>query len=285
MLFICTTLPCYAAVQDKTQTVNNSKTPEHLVIEKQNEHLKEQVKELKIKNELIDSYQSSILSTVYWALSFLGSLAVLLSGFSWWSNSRLHQKDKDNIKNETVSLVTDFESKWNAVLSEVRREDNIHLESRIEEVKAYITKEVDSIKLSLKDANTFATQLSEKINLNEDELSTRIEGLHKSDHLQEAKLRVVEQAIWDSRGLHGNVLITQTQAIESAISAKSDSVGYHFERMVNTLNKVIDEGYICSQRAYDIVVGSINRIENQEIYVNQILELMNKLKVERKTNT
>src|ERR1035438_7549617 len=54
----------------------------------------EQVNLLQAEIKLVKGYQQDLLSTVYWALGILATIAAVLVGFGWLSNFWLYEKGR-----------------------------------------------------------------------------------------------------------------------------------------------------------------------------------------------
>jgi len=59
---------------------------------------------LRAQLETMRDYDQRLIETVYWALGGIVGLAVLVAGFSWFSNLRLYQRDRDALRDELRSL-------------------------------------------------------------------------------------------------------------------------------------------------------------------------------------
>jgi hypothetical protein len=60
---------------------------------------------LRAQLDLMRDTDSRMLATVYWALSFVGALAVLLVGYNWFTNKWQYERDKTTLFNELRSLL------------------------------------------------------------------------------------------------------------------------------------------------------------------------------------
>jgi len=54
---------------------------------------------------MMRTYQNSLLETVHWTLGLVGSIAVLLVGYSWFTNFRMYERDKLALSQELRALV------------------------------------------------------------------------------------------------------------------------------------------------------------------------------------
>lgn len=99
------------SVEAKTQTdpqLIDSQTRQ--VIEKTtapsaNRGFEEKNAVLEAQLQTMKDYQSALLDTVYWALGGVFSVVVLLSGFGWFANFKVYERDKANLTQELRKLV------------------------------------------------------------------------------------------------------------------------------------------------------------------------------------
>ena len=64
-----------------------------------------EVAALRAQLELMRQYDQRLLNTVYWALGTVVFVALLLSGYSWYANFRVYQRDRANLRDELRLLV------------------------------------------------------------------------------------------------------------------------------------------------------------------------------------
>jgi hypothetical protein len=259
--------------------VSNATTLKFSLIKKQNEQLKESIQELKIRNESLKGFQNSLLSTVYWSLGFLGSITALLVGFGWWSNFKVHEKDKDSLKNEIISLTSEFESNWKSMVSEFRRKDNLLLEKRIQETKKIIDKQTDELKSQIANVGNMVKKLQDDRGELNSKFEEHLDNFKKQNHKNMYELRYVEKEIWEIKGYYGNVLLTQAQGIESVLNFDEAEAKRLLESMDKTLDDITDEDYQCSDGVRKRVIETIDHVKNQEVLVNKILSKFKKIKI------
>lgn len=277
-LFIYIGLSTIAIAQVAPNMAKSTVMPGKTIVEQQNEKLKEQILELKIQNEITNKFQSSILSTVYWSLGFLGTIATLLVGFGWWSNFKIHEKDKESIKNEALSLITDFESKWNASISEFRREDTVQYEKRMQDVLNYADKITDKITLEVKDINQYISQIKDELKQVDIEVKSNKSDNVKHNHTQDYALRLVEIEVWGIKGVHSNVLLTLAQGLRSALNLDDKDVEFLLVQIEEKLEELVKDDYVCGEFSYKRVKEVIQDIANHDVLINNILTLLSQLK-------
>lgn len=125
--------------------------------------LQEQLLVMKARLESELAFQSDVLSTVYFSLSIVAGLAIVLIGYNWFTNYRIYQREKETLKRE---LATDLSSqaleerrRTDAELSQIRAElteaakacnEHATAASRVERETAVseLTKKIDALKAS-----------------------------------------------------------------------------------------------------------------------------------------
>lgn len=146
--------------------------------------------ELKIENRITKDFYDSLLNTIYWSLGTVFGVSALLLGFGWWSNFKLHEKDKRSIIDE-LSLM----------ISERGNEQSSALNNEIKSIRDEIGVALISINERIDSARTLNEEQSKNINeidvklatidnlISENKKAIRINSLS-----QEAGLRFVERA-------------------------------------------------------------------------------------------
>ncbi len=197
---------------------------------------------LQNQNELIKEYQSSLLSTVYWSLSALMTITVLLIGFGWWSNSRMHEKDKERLKDEVKILINEMESKVDIGLANNRTEYLMLLDSRLDSLAERFSNENSTIKTDVSEKFAEFKKVSKKLDSFISSTGKTLMQYSKNLSISEADLRLVEETVWEIRKVPRNVIITQVQGINAAVMAdNSGRVSIVLNRMKETLEKLVLE--------------------------------------------
>lgn len=174
---------------------------------------------LREQNKLIRDYQGSLLDTVYWALGGIFATAIVLAGFGWLSSFKLYEADKSRLRDELTSKIKELHAQTALNLAQIRT-------ALEHELASQLGTHLDKVRVELTEAkNQLFTDHSD-LNNHVDELRTKLEAatqsiaqIHKGLAHTNAELRHVEEHIWDLKNIPGNVLITQTQGLEAAISA------------------------------------------------------------------
>lgn len=191
---------------------------------------------LEAQNKIIKDYHASLLDTVYWALTAVAGIVVVLVGTNWLVNFKLNEQDKERMRRE-------FEARMSEVQSSV--------EVRI---SAFKTQLQDSVRLQL---DALSNRTDSEIQAQRLELRTDLQGLEarlasiveaiaatermldlqrKSVSDVEATARQVEEHVWGLKGIPINVLLTQGQGLDAAMDADNKwRVESILHRMKDTL--------------------------------------------------
>lgn len=65
----------------------------------------EQTIALRAQLDVMRKYDEMLLSTVYWSLGTIALIAVLLTGYSWYTNYRVYERDREFLRAEMRSLL------------------------------------------------------------------------------------------------------------------------------------------------------------------------------------
>lgn len=189
---------------------------------------------LKEQNKIIKDYHDSLLSTVYWSLGIVFTLAILLGGFSWFTNFKFYEKDKSQLRAEFDSQADELETKVTAKLSLNQSETLNQLDQKLESALTKFTDNIASVK---KDISDDSKSISNKIEIQ----SKSLERIEKNNYIMETELRQVEEYVWDMRGIPGNILITQGEGLRAAGKAEDLS---RVKSILGRIKKTIQQKYI-----------------------------------------
>jgi hypothetical protein len=107
-----------SCINAQTQTPPPAGTPTSQVESQQSP----EVIALRAQLDLMRQFDDRLLSTVYWSLGGMITIVVLIAGFSWFANNRLHEKDKAILRQELESIIREEMSKARAELAKAARE-------------------------------------------------------------------------------------------------------------------------------------------------------------------
>lgn len=176
----------------------------------------EEAKSLKIELRLIKSFQDNLLSTVYWSLGTLASIAVLLVGFGWFANFRIYERDRaallQELKNERTQRSKELE-RHRDELERARAELSRELGSQVAIETARLEESIPKL-IAQKTDDTFKE-------LKEHHQRERAALHHKTDELAISILEL-EYKYWSKEGVHQNALTSASSILRKVLMMKSD---------------------------------------------------------------
>lgn len=247
---------------------------------------------LRQQNEQLNSFQDSILTTVYWAFGLVFAIALGLATFSWFSSFKLYERDKVQLKEDVDEKLTKFELNQKGVVAASQAEvQNEITEFELKQAAINAASQTEAYKeVDRKIADSLSG-----ITENLASLSTAVEGVKKSAFENKSmsfrnmmELRSVEEFVWEARDVPYNVLLTQAQAIEAAAAANNkERVLVTIERMKKIMNeKFLTLGEAISERGKKLITDKLERVVSiAEVELNEVLELIAKIEIGIDTDT
>ena len=124
--------------------------------------MRQQVKLLESQLQITRDFQSAILDTIYWALGGVFLALSLVFGFSWFTNFRLYERDKQ-------ALHADLQNRTDAALKELQAEvdrTGLNVDRRLDEKLAEFTRltefQVENAQERLKNESQASIQTIER---------------------------------------------------------------------------------------------------------------------------
>lgn len=244
--------------------------------------LEAQLEQMKAKNQLLKEYQSSLLDTVYWSLSFLGGITVLLIGYGWWSNSKIHEKDKQEIKQEISSLVKEWEVRIKLDNTELNKEQLKTIDDKMGRVSDQLRDTEKSLKKQLDAYNEDFKNSNKTISEKVSSLESGVSALNNAKVQLQIDLSLVEERVWDTRGVVSNVLLTQAEGIESALElGKYGTIDLILIRLKETLENLLNSP---TPELRPFFIESVRNVlikldRPHSVKVSEVLELLDKVKI------
>ena len=183
LLILGVTLSCYASAAPET----SQQLQQNLLA------AQDEVKQLKAQLIVVQFYQDKFLSTVYWSLGTLATIAALLVGFSWFANFRIYERDKTALRQELHSAVEDE-------LRNLRR----LVENHLDESKKTLTDQIT------RQSQATVEPLKNKIIANEKALSRGLAEL-------ELELREIEHVKWRKNEIYSNALRVSREMLDISL--------------------------------------------------------------------
>lgn len=165
---------------------------------------------LRVQLAEMQKFQEQILTTVYWSLGALGTVAALLVGFGWWTNLRVYERDKQSLERELRSILLDG-------VRQSKEEQQKSVVDQFDELRKILNAEIASRESQISINTRTLTEAIEKKILTQvsqiksscDQLKNNVRELNLASHLQE-RLRERDQ---DS---YRNALQSAVTALELA---------------------------------------------------------------------
>lgn len=164
-----------------------------------------EVRVLRAQIALMRQYDERLLETVFWALTAVFGLAAVLTGFGWYANFRLYERDKASMRQELQGML-------GIEIGKVRE-------------------------ASLKAAEVAVGQAVAKAVR---ELSDRVEGLQKLVGGQALELKMMDVENWRAKRVEGNVLLTLAEAAEIAVGI---GMGWKLDEILREIIELLEGGF------------------------------------------
>jgi hypothetical protein len=236
--------------------------------------------QLKAQNAELREFHSSLLDTVYWALSTVVTFTALLAGFSWFSNFKLYEADKHKLKEELTARVqeafTIVESKLSAHDVEVSK----LVDSKLEAETVRAARDIDLLRSEVSKGEETLSKALAQAQLSLDKVLTTSEVHKKKISESEAMLRQVEEHVWDMKGVPANILVTQSQGIRAAIAADDRYyVSNVLTRMKGTLSTNMS-ALEMGKETRDLVETTLSEAAKIDpTSASEVLELLGKVRI------
>ncbi|MFQ2752974.1 hypothetical protein ACK3YM_19370 [Aeromonas caviae] len=238
--------------------------------------------ELKIENRITKDFYDSLLNTIYWSLGTVFGVSALLLGFGWWSNFKLHEKDKRSIIDELSLMISERGSEQsNALNNEIKS-----IRDEIGVALTSINERIDSTKTLNEEQSKNINEIDVKLATINNLISENKKAIRINSLSQEAGLRFVEERLWQLKGVGANVLITQLQAL-TANNELNKEIGINTKNIDSILDRIsttIEEEFLSGKNsASDYVVtltkDTLKSIGDEyNVKINNILSLLEKAK-------
>ncbi|MFQ2525765.1 hypothetical protein ACK308_19605 [Aeromonas caviae] len=238
--------------------------------------------ELKIENRITKDFYDSLLNTIYWSLGTVFGVSALLLGFGWWSNFKLHEKDKRSIIDELSLMISERGSEQsNALNNEIKS-----IRDEIGVALTSINERIDSTKTLNEEQSKNINEIDVKLATINNLISENKKAIRINSLSQEAGLRFVEERLWQLKGVGANVLITQLQAL-TANNELNKEIGINTKNIDSILDRIsttIEEEFLSGKNsASDYVVtltkDTLKSIGDEyNVKINNILSLLEKVK-------
>ena len=219
---------------------NISSAPIPASLEFERVKLKAEVALLKEQNKTIKEFQDKIINTVYWALGVIAAVFALLMSYSLFTNFRFYDQDKVRLKQDLDSTIENFKSKMVVQFEQDKRSSGRFVDERNEahlkmvvDQGAELRSKLDSVRLELVE---MINSTSEREAL----LQKKLGQSNKRLLSYATQFFQVEEMVWELKDNPGCILITQSQALTSALGAESE---YHVRSTIQRVHDTLMKHY------------------------------------------
>jgi len=154
-------------------------------------------------------YDQRLLTTVYWSLGTVVTLAILFAGFSWFSNFRLYERDKESLRRE-LSLETD------------------KLRS---DVKTLFAEQKSTLSMAIEEK--ISSELQEEFS----NINSRLDRLGMNLKSNEISVELLEAKLWELKAVDINAMKAYESALEKAISTNQSQ---YYSAILNGILSTIE---------------------------------------------
>lgn len=165
---------------------------------------------LKAQLEIMREYNERLLNTVYWSLGTLVVIAVLLVGFSWFTNYKIYERDKAALRQELSGAV-------DSQILGIRNKLNEDLEEKLKEIS---TKSVDAAKAN---SELAISPIKNQIESLERSVKNQIQSLEKSVLRLNYHVHESEAWYWELKGVKANEMDRYREMLAIAVELKDSS--------------------------------------------------------------
>jgi hypothetical protein len=243
---------------------------------------KEHIAILNEQNKIIREYQSSLLTTVHWALGVIFGIALLLTGFNWWTNNRIYEADKSRFMDEVGSQIKEMESRVALDLEASRTEFLRLTESRIDANVSRLLSDISEIKNHIEKVRSDIEKSILSVQKDIGAVGDTLKETAKSISAAEWDLRQVESNVWEIKGIPANILITQNQGLRAALESKKKLyIDYTLGEIKKTIKEKITPVNESVPRAQidNLLENLKNAADYNPVLAAEVVELAKVMKV------
>lgn len=210
---------------------------------------------LREQNKLFKEFQSLQQTTVYWALTGVFGLVMILVGASFYTNFRFYEKDKDSLKLDLDTKLDTFRSTINAQMMDQRREADQSVERNSQRVQDIMLTQLSEMRSSLDAIRLEITSEFKGVADSQAKLNSELLAVKKALSDAEVELRKVELEVWEGQDIPDNMMLALMQALKAAAdSGSKGGISNLYENILNVLKiKYHDTGREMDLEVYNYV--------------------------------
>jgi regulator of replication initiation timing len=185
---------------------------------------------LRAQLAIMKDFDQRLVATVYWALSAIAALTLILVGFSWLLNFRIYDRDKAALTQELRSLLTQESAAQQARIAEQFADLQQEMTKDLRERERLLGKAVESA----------AENAVQPVRLELEKLSQRFTQASRELSGVERSVKQIEAREWETRGVWMNALRSYTKVLAASISENVEwQVAADLEKIRKTLEQMI----------------------------------------------
>ncbi|WP_432217257.1 hypothetical protein ACREYJ_18780 [Pseudomonas kribbensis] len=198
---------------------------------------------LREQNKIFKEFQSLQQATVYWSLTGVFGLVMILVGASFYTNFRFYEKDKENLKVELDTKLDSFGSTINTQILDQRREADQSVERNSQRMQDIMLAQLSEVRASLDGIRSEVSSEFKGVAESLAKFDGQLVAVRKSISKAEVELRKVEIEVWDARDIPDNMMVTLVQGLQAAASTgDKEGVSDLYERMIDILKEKYHDG-------------------------------------------
>lgn len=165
---------------------------------------------LKAQLEQMKFYDQKLLSTVYWSLGAVITLTILIAGFSWFTNFRLYERDKESLRREMSLEIDKFRS----------------------DVKVLFSEQKSSL------SNSLENLVTEKFQEGFTDIDSKLDRLKTELTRNQINTNLLEAKIWTTKGVYKNAMTVYMSTLEEA--TRKDQSQY-YSSILNGILEIVEK--------------------------------------------
>lgn len=233
--FVCVEIgQATGAVNENINVIGSEQpSPELASTAKTQEIGRSEITLIKRELEITQKFIDRILATVYWSLGSVVVLTVLLTGFGWYSNTRLHSRDIEAMRKEVENLSRSLELELKAEIKSETSNASSEILDSISPVEKSLRGMITSLENKIEKR---IAEIHKKLNYAELSSEACFHELKGSNGVELGKrIDLLSLATADGNEVEINSLLKR---IDKLLSAKSLITHYEARRLSKIINNL-----------------------------------------------
>jgi hypothetical protein len=200
----------------------------------------QKVEILKREIDTMKHYHDSLLATVYWSLAGVLGLAFVLIGSSWYTNYKIHESEKAQLREEVDKKIAQAKSIVDACLLELSESTQSRIDAQINELSGRMERRIDAVadntRISHDKLDRRIQEIYEAFEISlkfPPQIRKKVAALEALAHLQSEKISFMS-------GKPLEALVAQYMVLLSSVEAREDDEAHRaIHRMKDNLEEHI----------------------------------------------